>query len=84
MASPLDRSHSRAVQSDDAVTRYAASTENTQSHTHLLWPGSSAVVSQATDRGHHCHAFRTCVRLFARNIVSSVLRHTQKHHAACM
>ena len=35
MVSPLDRSHSRAVASDEAVTRYAASTEKTQSHTHL-------------------------------------------------
>ena len=40
MASPLDRSHSRAVQSELAVTRYAASTENTQSHTHLLCPAA--------------------------------------------
>ena len=38
MASPVDRSHRRAEQSDDAVTRYAASTENTQSHTHRWWP----------------------------------------------
>ena len=35
MASPVDRSHRRALQSEEAVTRYAASTENTQSQTHL-------------------------------------------------
>ena len=38
MASPVDRSHSRALQSDDAVTRYAASTEKTQSQTQRWWP----------------------------------------------
>ena len=40
MASPEARSHSRALQSEEAVTRYAPSTEKTQSQTHRWWPAS--------------------------------------------
>ena len=41
IASPVFRSHNRAVQSEEAVSRYAASTENTQSHTHRWWPAQA-------------------------------------------
>jgi hypothetical protein len=55
MASPLDRSQSRAVQSELAVTRYAASTENTQSHTHLLWPAAGGGrICSVVQRGLQC------------------------------
>jgi hypothetical protein len=61
MASPLDRSHRRAVQSELAVTRYAASTENTQSHTHLLCPAASFL-------GFRVQGKTLCIELSARLI----------------
>ena len=45
MASPEARSHSRALQSEEAVTRYAPSTEKTQSQTHRWWPASRQLAS---------------------------------------
>ena len=38
IASPEAQSHNRAEASEDAVTKYAASTEKTQSQTHRWWP----------------------------------------------
>ena len=40
IASPEAQSHNRAEASEDAVTKYAASTEKTQSQTHRWWPFS--------------------------------------------
>lgn len=39
-------SHRHAVQSEEALTTYAASTLNTQSHTHRVWPFSSLTSSK--------------------------------------